>query len=79
MASWGLLIALSGYAYDVPRGRISFQPHLKEQDFSCFFTTASAWGVYRQKREPVSGERTWDVEVMYGSLEGITVNGRESS
>jgi uncharacterized protein (DUF608 family) len=77
MASWGLLIALSGYEFDIPRGRISFTPRLSKADFSCFFSTGSAWGAYHQHVDPATGQRTWDVDVMYGTIDGITVNEQE--
>ena len=74
MASWGLLIAGSGFQYDLPRGRISFSPRIDAEDFRCFFSTGSAWGTYRQRVDPASGRRTWEIDVRYGSLEGIRVN-----
>jgi non-lysosomal glucosylceramidase len=74
MASWGLLIALSGFEYDIPGHRISFSPKTGAGDFSAFFSTGAAWGVYRQRINPATGERSWEVEVLYGSLDGITVN-----
>lgn len=74
MASWGLLVALSGYEYDLPHRRISFSPPAGDAAFSCFFSTGGAWGVYRQSVDPDSGERSWEVEVLYGSLDGISVN-----
>ena len=75
LASWGLLPALSGFRYDLGRGSISFQPVVNAEAFQCFFSTATAWGIYRQRLDSRTGKRTWDVEVMEGSLEGITVNG----
>ena len=75
LASWALLPALSGYRYDLTRKRISFQPVVPGGQFSCFFSTGGAWGVYRETVDPRTGERAWNVEVLYGSLEGITVNG----
>ena len=74
LASWGLLPALSGFAFDMTRKRISFSPVINAKDFSCFFATGTAWGVYRQRVDSRTGKRTWDVEVMEGSLDGVTVN-----
>jgi non-lysosomal glucosylceramidase len=79
MASWALLVALSGFHFDLPRRRISFQPRSNGEDFSCFFSTGAAWGIYHERRDRADGERKWDVEVLYGSLEGITINERESA
>ena len=75
LASWALLPALSGYRFDLVKKQISFQPAMPGAHFSCFFSTGTAWGVYHQSVDPKKGERTWDVEVLYGNLEGITVNG----
>ena len=78
LASWGLLIALSGYRFDLVRKEISFEPAVEARDFSCFFSTGSAWGVYRQRTDPRTGRRRGEVEVLYGSLEGVMVNGGET-
>ena len=43
MASWGLLLALSGVQYDAPSRSIGFDP-AEEGDFASLFTTATAWG-----------------------------------
>ena len=36
MASWSLLLALSGFTYSVPKGIIGFAPRYAEDDFQCF-------------------------------------------
>jgi hypothetical protein len=74
LASWGLLTAFSGYRFDIPKGEISFDPIMYADDFSCFFSTASAWGVYRQKKGE-KGEIKRQVQVLFGSLNGVKVNG----
>ena len=79
LASWGLLPALSGFRYDMVRKRISFSPVISAGDFSCFFSTASAWGVYHQDINCETGKRTWNIEVMYGSLAGVTINASEGA
>ena len=45
-----------------------------EYDFSAFWSTGKAWGIYRQRLDPATGEREWEVEVLYGNLEGIQIN-----
>lgn len=82
MASWALILALSGYSYDLvgseapatgePRrqtGRpfISFDPKINADDFSTFFSTAHCWGIYTQRRNK-DGEMEPSVEVLYGEL-----------
>lgn len=39
-----------------------------------FWSTAKAWGIYRQSRDPETGAAVWEIEALYGSLEGIKVN-----
>jgi uncharacterized protein (DUF608 family) len=48
MASYALLLALSGYRYDAVQGALAFAPRIHEQEFACFFTTGTGWGLYRQ-------------------------------
>ena len=73
MASWGLLIALSGYRFDMVKGEISFDPKVSKEDFSCFFSNGKAWGVYKQKTG-ADGGKEFTVIPLYGSLEGVSIN-----
>jgi len=52
MASYSLLLALSGFHYSAPAKRISFAPRIREENFACFFSVDSGWGVYRQQILP---------------------------
>ena len=79
LASWALLPALSGYRFDLTRKRISFAPVVSAADFSCFFSTGSAWGIYRQRVDARSRRRRHDIEVLYGSMDGVTVNDTEET
>ena len=65
LASWSLLLALSGYEYDLTKHQRAFQPRINQEDFRCFFSNATQWGIYSQKRDPRTGE--WDrrVQVLY--------------
>jgi non-lysosomal glucosylceramidase len=47
------------------------------ENFSCFFSTGTAWGIYRQRVDSRTGKRRHDIEVLYGNLDGVTVNGGE--
>ncbi len=49
MASWSLLLALSGYRYSAPDAHIAFAPKLTTERFYCFYSTGSSWGQYRQR------------------------------
>ena len=44
MASYALLIALSGFHYSAPTRTLAIAPRLAAQPFTCFFSTASGWG-----------------------------------
>ncbi|HEY3282405.1 MAG TPA: GH116 family glycosyl-hydrolase [Armatimonadota bacterium] len=81
MASWSLLLALSGYQYSAPEGRLGFAPKL-EGDFRCFFTGAEGWGLYTREAN------RHQVALRYGTLAlrslvlpdlasdaGVTLNG----
>jgi uncharacterized protein (DUF608 family) len=62
MASWSILLALSGFEYDGIQHMIRFDPKINEDNFSTFWSCGTAWGNYEQSRTSAS------VEVEYGSL-----------
>lgn len=66
MSSWSLLPALSGFRYSAPERQIRLAPVINPADFSCFFSTGSCWGTFRQQVQ----EETlrWVLEVVEGSL-----------
>jgi non-lysosomal glucosylceramidase len=66
MASYSVLLALSGFHYSAPEKSISFAPLVNQDDFSCFFSVGSGWGVYSQKVAGCSSSAT--IEVRMGSL-----------
>lgn len=70
MASWGLLIAASGFGYDLTQGRISFSPKISQENFSSFYSTGKSWGIYRQQMND-SGNLERSIEVLYGNNDGI--------
>ncbi|MGA2380561.1 MAG: GH116 family glycosyl-hydrolase [Spirochaetia bacterium] len=74
LASWSLLPALSGFRFDMTRKRMSFAPAIPQAEFSCFFSTGAAWGIYRERVDAKTRTRTWDVEPLYGNLDGVTIN-----
>ena len=49
MAGWGLLIALSGYEFDIPNDKIRFNPKIHQDDFRCFYSNGKSWGMLLQK------------------------------
>lgn len=49
MSSWGLLLALSGFSYSAPEGRLGFSPAINQEDFRTFWSLGSTWGTYEQR------------------------------
>ena len=68
MASYSLLLALSGFTYSAPEAAIGFAPRLSENDFRTFFCVGSGWGTYRQKLTP----RAADISLLIASG-GLTI------
>jgi len=62
MASYSLLLALSGFHYSAPEKSIKFSPLVNQSSFACFFSVGSGWGMYRQNTRSAS------IEVKKGSL-----------
>ena len=75
MASFGVYLALSGFHCDLPHGEISFDPKIDADDFSCFFICGKGWGVYKRKKN-AAGETEESVQVLYGDLGDVKVNGK---
>jgi uncharacterized protein (DUF608 family) len=68
MASWGLLLALSGYSYSGPGMSLGFAPQVFSEDFRTFWSTGSGWGSYFQKAE-ADGRLKAGAAVLLGNLE----------
>jgi non-lysosomal glucosylceramidase len=66
MASYGALIAISGFEYDGPERRIGFAPRLTPENFKAPFTAAEGWGSYSQKI--ADGTMRADLAVKYGKV-----------
>ncbi|GIH19469.1 GH116 family glycosyl-hydrolase [Rugosimonospora africana] len=47
LASWGLVVALTGADYDAPAGTLEFRPRLGGDDVRLPFTTGTGWGELR--------------------------------
>jgi non-lysosomal glucosylceramidase len=75
MASWGVFVAFTGFRCDLSAGRISFHPAKDADDFQTFWSCGAGWGTYHQWLDPSTRERRSAIEVIEGSLEGVTVNG----
>lgn len=66
LASWSVLRALSGYCYSAVDQRIGFSPVVNPENFKCFFTAGSAWGVYSQFVSQTT--HAGQLQVAYGQL-----------
>jgi hypothetical protein len=66
LASWGMLIGLSGFEYHGPSGKLGFAPRITPEDFTAAFTAAEGWGSLSQTRRP--GRQTNSVSVAWGRL-----------
>ncbi len=66
LASWGVYLALCGFEYSGPEGRLGFAPRVTPEDFRCAFTTAAGWGMFTQKR--AGGRQIGNIEVQWGEL-----------
>jgi non-lysosomal glucosylceramidase len=65
LSSWALLIALSGFKFDMTRDEISFKPVINEEDFSSFWSTGKEWGIYSQKLNLQNNKIESNTEVLY--------------
>ncbi len=74
LASYGLLLALSGYQCDLPAAVIKLNPLISTNKFTTFFSCNRAWGTITVLTDPVTGKRQVSTDVLYGNLEGIEVS-----
>ena len=73
MASWAVLTALSGFKCDMVNKKIWFSPKINKENFSCFWSTGTAWGVFKQKMNPETGKYECDIDVLYGKLDNVEI------
>jgi uncharacterized protein (DUF608 family) len=66
LASWSVLMTLSGYRYSAIDRQLGFSPMINAEDFRCFFAAGSAWGVYSQKIQ--NSSQAVRLEVSHGEL-----------
>lgn len=77
MASWAVLLALSGFHSDMGRRELRFEPRLEASTqtdtFTTFWSAGVGWGTYTQVRDPSSG--TWEprIDVLGGDMMGVRV------
>ncbi len=66
LASWSVLLALTGYRYSAKDQSLIFAPLLNPEDFRCFFAAGSGWGGYRQQNQ--NGALAARLEVHHGQI-----------
>ncbi len=78
MSSWTVLLALSGQQADLGRETLTFDPVIEASGdpnrFDCFWSNGRAWGRYTQRRDGADGEWSPEIEVLGGTLDGVTVS-----
>lgn len=62
LAGWSVLLALSGFYYDGVDAEMRFAAQVSGEAFQTFWSTASAWGIYKQQKSQAA------LEVLYGRL-----------
>ncbi len=65
LASWSLLLALSGFHYSAPEKRMGFAPKSEEGRFVSFWSAEPGFGLYEQERTATTCEVT--LKLLYGS------------
>jgi hypothetical protein len=69
MASYVLLLALSGFKFDMIKGEIGFNPlGVVDGKFSCFWSTGTGWGKFDMQLDKVA------IAVYYGILKIKTLD-----
>jgi len=66
MASYSVLLALSGFRYSAVEKSATFQPKIRAENFQCFFAAGSAWGLYSQRQQ--KGSLSAKLECRYGAV-----------
>ncbi len=66
MASYAVLLALTGFRYSAPQKYLKFAPKVNKENFRTFFSTATGWGLYSQKMDHEGAE--FSLKLEYGSL-----------
>lgn len=73
LASYGVMLALSGYQCDLPEHKLKLHPASGQEKFRTFFSCGKAWGTIFVDTDPVTGEKGVRTEVLFGDLNGIEI------
>ena len=66
MASYGVLLGVSGFDYHGPKGHITFAPKMTPEKFKTPFTAAKGWGTFEQEKK--DGEMQANLSIKYGNV-----------
>jgi hypothetical protein len=66
MSAWSGLVAISGFAYHGSEQSVSAAPRIRSANFSSFWSTGNAWGVFSQSVR--NGRKQFSLSVLYGKL-----------
>jgi len=66
LSVWSALLALQGFIYDGPAGRIGFRPRWKPENHASMFTTAEGYGLFTQIQD--SSKLTTSLDLREGKL-----------
>jgi hypothetical protein len=56
MSAYSVFLAVTGYDYHGPKGRLGFGPKLSPNDFRATFTAAEGWGTFEQTQGSKNSE-----------------------
>ncbi len=73
LASYGLILALSGFHCELPHNKIKLAPVMSDDTFKTFFTCGKAWGTITVTKDRDTGVKSIMTEVLYGTLDGIEI------
>ena len=66
MAPYNCFLAIGGFDYDGPAGKIGFAPKITPEAFRTAFTASSGWGRYEQSSSEEAA--TYLISVLHGEL-----------
>ncbi|MCX6877564.1 MAG: GH116 family glycosyl-hydrolase [Verrucomicrobia bacterium] len=66
MAAYGVFLAVCGYEYHGPQGRLGFAPRVSPGNFRAAFTTAEGWGTFSQQAQ--QGKQQAEIKLHFGKL-----------
>jgi hypothetical protein len=75
MASWALIVALSGFHYSGVKGKLTLIPRAEGSRFRSFWTAPSGWGSFAQSRTTARFDTEVAAEEGSLALRSLALNG----